>query len=246
MRAPPSSPSLFQTGPSASLMAFVVGVDIAAILSSATLPTAGAGGADLLPLLILLAALAGLLRVPIGPLRTTFAPTHPVVLCAVAASGGHAAVVTALAGLSGAIPRQIRARAWLRAGFNMGNAPLSAVAAFWAFRLAGGRTGGELAAVLGPLLAGTLVYFVVNSALVTCALCLERSEGFGSTWKRTFVWGAPPFFVGITVAAGLLWAIQTFGAFGLILGLPPCWLISSYYRLQRTVLHERELRLNGA
>ena len=58
-----------------------------------------------------------------------------------------------------------------------------------------------------------------------------------------FGWTAASYFMGLTVAAGLTLALQVLGSWGVVLLLPPLWLLSEHYRAQRERLVEKRLRV---
>ncbi|MDD5542660.1 MAG: diguanylate cyclase [Acidobacteriia bacterium] len=111
--------------------------------------------------------------------------------------------------------------------FNIGNLILSAVAAcnllslftnvkwFW-------RGWQAL-----PLLTATSVYFLVSTFSIGLAISLKESKNVKETWKQTFFWTAPSFYVGASIAWALTVFYQQFGIAVVLLAIPPLYL--TYY-----------------
>lgn len=100
--------------------------------------------------------------------------------------------------------------------------------------------------LLFPLVALTLVYFTLNSALVAVAVAIERTETAFSIWRRNFLWLSLNYFGGASVAALLVSYTRTvdFTAVGIIVPL----LVISYFtyktslgRLEDAVRHVDEV-----
>jgi hypothetical protein len=224
---------------SGRLLLFVLGVGIAGIAALATLPTASlreelAAGF----FLIALTFVAGIRPVHIPSLRLEMMPTHPLILIALALVGPIVAALAGVGGVFGAAwGRQSRPAA-IRLAFNVGAALLSVSAASWAFLVAGGRPAADFVTLLWPLAGAMLTFFLVNSFLVSAAIALEKRQSLGRTWRRTFNWTAPAYFAGLTMAVLTLLAIRLFGPLGVILSLPPLWLLISFYREHKKRLEE--------
>jgi hypothetical protein len=199
---------------------------------------------DALVLLVALAAIAGAHPVRISSLRCELTATHPAIFCAMAALGPSAAVLTAAAGVLGAaVARKGKGPGGLRLAYNLAAVSLSAAAAAWTFHLSGGRPGDPLGTALGPLTAAAITYFFVNSGLVAAAIALETRRSLPSSWVSSLGWTVPSYFTGLTVAALLLLVLETLGPRGLVLGIPPIWLLVSFYRAHRERVEEQDRRI---
>lgn len=100
--------------------------------------------------------------------------------------------------------------------------------------------------LLVPLVALTLVYFSLNSALVAFAVAIERTESAFSIWRKNFLWLSLNYFGGASVAALLVSYTRTvdFTALGIIVPL----LVISYFtyktslgRLEDAIRHIEEV-----
>ncbi len=229
------------------LRAYVAAVVLA---GAALIPTLDwdIGGGDGMTALLLaaLAALVGARPVRIAALKTDFVPTHPFVLCALAALGPAPAVLVALAGIAGMLAVRHRALSLMKGSFNVGAVALSSVAASHAYALTGGTAGGSLVARLGPLVAATAAYFLTNSGLVAGAVAVEKREPYLETWRQAFGWSAATYFAGLTLAVVLVMVLEGIGPWALALGVPPCWLLAGFYRMYRERLEEQRRRLEEA
>jgi putative nucleotidyltransferase with HDIG domain len=100
--------------------------------------------------------------------------------------------------------------------------------------------------LLFPLVALTLIYFTVNSALVALAVAIERTETAFSIWRKNFLWLSLNYFGGASVAALLVSYTRTVDltALGIIVPL----LVISYFtyktsldRLEDAIRHVDEV-----
>jgi len=62
----------------------------------------------------------------------------------------------------------------------------------------------KIQAILGPLLAFTIAYYVINTWLITLAIALERHVAPLKIWRENFIWIALNYFGGASVAALLV------------------------------------------
>ncbi len=227
------------------LVLYVVAVDVLALLALAASP----GGRELTEqawTVLILAVLGGLVgsrpvRVP--ALRTEVTSNDAFALCALCAVGPKAAALVALAGVVGAALGMSRRPAFIRLAFNLGAVPFSMTVASVAFAAAGGGFGRALPLVALPLAAATTVYFAVNTGLVTGAIALDKKQGFWATWKRSFLWTAVAAFTGLTLAAALILLLHLVGPWGFVLGIPPAWLLATFYRTNSSRIEEQDGRI---
>jgi signal transduction histidine kinase/CheY-like chemotaxis protein len=194
-------------------------------------------------LLATLVVLAAATPVRLPRMRTTISATDPFVFTALAAYGALPACVVALAGIGGSTLGRERTLHVRHLLFNAGNVTLSTALAALAFLGTHGVSGGSPSQLVGPLLAAASVYFLTNTGLVTGAIVLDRGGRFLPTWRSSALWSAVSAYGGLTLSAGLLWVLDVVGTTGLALGVPPCWLLSAYYRGQRERQLEDERRI---
>ena len=86
--------------------------------------------------------------------------------------------------------------------FNIASLGITIQAAGLAYRLAGGSFGHvSWPDAATPLLAATLVYFVVNTGTVAIAVALSTGQSTVRVWLHDFTWGAPSYFMAAGAAA---------------------------------------------
>jgi putative nucleotidyltransferase with HDIG domain len=139
----------------------------------------------------------------------------------------------------------------LRVLFNLTSAALSIWCAGHAFFLTAGvgplaNTEVRLPELLGPLVAMTLVYFVLNSGLVAIAISLERGETAFRIWRSNFLWLSVNYFGGASVASLLVSYTRTIDVAALSIIVP--LLVISYLtfktslgRVEDAVQHVEEV-----
>lgn len=144
-----------------------------------------------------------------------------------------------------------RSKEPLRILFNLSAAAISIWTAGSVFYLIAGvpplsQQSLPLPQLLFPLVALTLIYFSLNSALVAIAVAIERTETAFSIWRRNFLWLSLNYFGGASVAALLVSYTRTvdFTAVGIIVPL----LVISYFtyktslgRLEDAIHHVDEV-----
>ena len=227
------------------LARYVVAVDACALAALAASIGNGfpADGATL-SLVAALAALAGLRPVRFARFKTELTATHPFVLLAVAVLGPLEAMLVALIGLTGVLVRPGRKLDPMRTAFNLGAVTLSSAAASAAFLQLGGEIGGALWASFGPLAGATAAYFLVNTGLVTIAIAYQQRTSMFEVWRESFQWTAVSYFTGLTLAAAMIVALQSWGLWVLALAIPPCWLLLAFYKAHREAIQEHERRVD--
>jgi signal transduction histidine kinase len=239
-----SSTERDESGASRWLMPFIVAVDVCALAALvAGFATGWRGASSTFALLALLAALAGARPVRFARFKTELTATHPFVLLAVAVLGPAEAMLVALIGLTGVLIRPGRPMRPERTAFNLGAVVLASAAAAWSYAMAGGEVGGTFWPNLLPLAAATAAYFLVNTGLVTMAIALQQRTPVFEVWRESFEWTAVAYFTGLTLAAAMMAALQSWGTWILALAIPPCWLMLAFYKAHQEAIQEHERRV---
>jgi len=230
---------------SRNLIALVIVVAVAGTVAVLTLPVREVEpDPSTLFLLLAVSALAGLWPVRLGSMRVELTATHPVVLCALAVAGPAVAVLTALTGVATTVLLRHRTRLSRHLPFNLGAVALAVSAAAWTFEWLGGAVAASLEAMLWPLLGATTVYFLVNTGLVSVAVAIEKQTSVLASWRESFAWTVASYLSGFTLAALLLVVVKTLGPWGLVLALPPCWMLVGFYRAHKERLSEQRRRID--
>lgn len=161
--------------------------------------------------LALLTLLTGSFTVAIPGLPARISVSETFVFTSVLLFGTSAGTLTvALDTVVATLAARRKARqAPLKILFNLAAAALSIWIAGSAFYAISGLTplsqaSAPLPAVLGPLVAMTAIYFVLNSALVAGALSFEKAQPAFQIWRKNFLWLSVNYFGGASVAALLV------------------------------------------
>jgi hypothetical protein len=195
-----------------------------------------------LALLVVLSAVAGARPVRFAGKGNEVTATHSAIICALAILGALPALLTAMAGLATALVFRHRSPKPIRTVFNCAGVMLSTAVASHLFLALGGVPGELRTLLFWPLLAATAAYFFINNGLVALAVTIERGTSFRKSWDG-LQWMAASYFTGVILALGLVAAYDYEGPAGLAFGLPPIWLLLTFYRAYHGKLIERERRI---
>jgi diguanylate cyclase (GGDEF)-like protein/PAS domain S-box-containing protein len=94
-----------------------------------------------------------------------------------------------------------------RVFFNVGALVLTIQASGAAVTFFGPIESMRLADLAGPMVAGALAYYLVNTALVATAIAFSSNQSAWKIWESNFLWTGPSYFVGAgaAVAAVATW-----------------------------------------
>jgi hypothetical protein len=216
-----------------SLLALVLAVDAAAVVALFALPFDGTTERPLVLLcLSCLALLTGIQPVRVPALKLDFITSQPFIFVAMAALRPTAAVVIAMIAVLAAASRDYGERTLLRLIFNLGAMLLTVAATWWLFTVLGGTAGKPLEALIFPLAAAVLAFFLINSILMAAVVAIDKEQHFTRTWRECFAWNAWCHFAGLTIAVAMLALLDHALIWCLLLAAAPCWLLSVYYRSQ--------------
>ena len=161
--------------------------------------------------LALLTLLSGSFTVKVPGLQARISVSETFVFTSVLLFGTSAGTLTvALDTLVATLAARRKApQAPLRILFNLASAALSIWIAGGLFYTISGLeplsvNAAPLPLILGPLVAMTAAYFILNSALVAVALSFEKGHPAFSIWRRNFLWLSVNYFGGASVAALLV------------------------------------------
>lgn len=177
------------------------------------------------------------IKVPSLPARLSVSETF--VFTAVLLFGAPAGTITvALDTLVVAWSARRGTRQPLRILFNLSAAALSIWIAGQTFFLLAGVSPlvtepVPLPSIVVPLIALTVVYFTLNSALVALALSFERGESAFGIWRRNFLWLSVNYFGGASVAALLVSYTRTVDLAALSIIVP--LIVISYLTFKTTL-----------
>jgi PAS domain S-box-containing protein len=86
-------------------------------------------------------------------------------------------------------------------------------------------------AIVKPLVGGAIVYFLVNTWLVACAISLVTNHATLRVWHETFLWSAPSYFVGAGMALLAAWLVASDSIWFTPLAAAPVYLTYRTYRV---------------
>jgi serine phosphatase RsbU (regulator of sigma subunit) len=201
---------------------------VAAALTRSTAPLT----VDLVAFIVL-AALTDLREIKMPLVGIVTLSFVPVLACLIVFGLWQALVVAAVSGLT---------TAWftrdpLKISFNVANYIVSTFLAgllFFALVPAGG---GFMTMVL-PTFAATAVDFAVNTVLLAGVIGLATRESPLRVWRQNYQWGLPSYLTGSTLALLLAALYLWLGVPGMLLAVPPLYLI--YYSYDIYVKRARE------
>jgi serine phosphatase RsbU (regulator of sigma subunit) len=123
--------------------------------------------------------------------------------------------------------------------FNVGNYVLSTFLAGLLY-LALVPTEAALLAKVLPIFAATAVDFFANTIVLAGVIALATHDHPVRIWRRNYQWGLPSYMTGASLALLVAWLYVGLGIAGLLLGLPPLYLIYYSYDVYVTRARERE------
>ena len=95
-----------------------------------------------------------------------------------------------------------------------------------------------------PTFAATAVDFFASTVLLAGVVGMASGERALRIWRQNYQWGLPSYLTGSTIALLVAWLYLAFGIAGLILVLPPLYLI--YYSYDIYVQRVRDSAAFGA
>ncbi len=216
-----------------------VSLYVALVCAAAAAASVVAGVHDPAPLTInivafmILATLTDLreIKLPwVGDVTLSFVP---VLACLIVLGLWPAMAVAAVSGATAVRVTHDR----VKVAFNVGNYVLSTYLAGVVYLALTSADGALMTKVL-PIFAATVVDFIAHTGLLAGVIALSAREGVIRVWRRNYQWALPGYLVGATlallVAALYLWL----GVPGMLLGIPPLYLI--YYSYDIYVKRARD------
>jgi diguanylate cyclase (GGDEF)-like protein len=122
--------------------------------------------------------------------------------------------------------------------FNVINVSLAAYAAGWVMVHLSPSPEALLPPRALPLLAGALVYYLVNTSVVSFAVGLSRRESPWGVWREVYSWTAPSFLAGAVLVVTAQALYLTCGALVTVLTLLCLGLVHHSYRTYFEKAHQ--------
>jgi putative nucleotidyltransferase with HDIG domain len=115
--------------------------------------------------------------------------------------------------------------------FNVANHILSAVAGGVVYTALGGKFGAlRLHHDAAPVLVSAVVYYLVNTFGTAVAVAWSQRLSARRVWRENFLWTGPGYLASACAAALMILVYQSWGA-GVLLLLPPFYLVSYSWRI---------------
>jgi len=158
----------------------------------------------------------------------------PVLACLIVLGLWPAMAVAAVSGITAAWVT----RDPVKIAFNVGNYVVSTYLAGLLY-LAMTPAGGAFMTKVLPTFAATVVDFLAHTALLAGVIALSTQDGGAvRVWRRNYQWALPGYLAGSTLALLLAGLYLWLGVPGMLLGIPPLYLI--YYSYDIYVKRARE------
>ncbi len=188
-------------------------------------------------------------KLPLARSGSTMSVSYAVDFAALLLLGPHETMMVAAVSAYSQCTFRIKERNPLyRTMFSMGCLIITVQAAGAAYLWLGGTPGHfQLATLPKPLVAAATTYFIVNTLTVATAIGLSTSQSVVRVWNENFLWSAPSYFVGATVAAVGSWMVVGLSAHWLAtLAAAPLYLTYRTYkvylgRIEDEQRHVREM-----
>jgi signal transduction histidine kinase len=195
----------------------------------------------------LMLALIGVIMAPhtvhLG-MRVEMSISHPFILATMILLGtANAVMISVLCIASLCFIRMPRMEVY-RALFNIASFVITTFATCRAYMWFGGSGQGGGNVPLLALMMATLVFYLVNTYSISGVVAINGRLNVFKVWHENFLWSAPSFFAGGSLALGMSYFLQRFGIYSFVLSLPFCVLIYYSYKLYLDKLEEKKQHLD--
>jgi len=177
-------------------------------------------------------------------LRVEMSISHPFILATLLLVGEPEAILVAIICIGSlCLFRQPR-MAWYRTAFNIASFVVTTFLTGETYQAFGGHPG----VVAGgdgivALMLATLVFYLANTYSISGVVALANRLNLLKVWQDNFLWSAPSFLAGGSLALGMAYFLDRFGIGSFLLSLPFCILIYYSYKLYLEKLEERRQHL---
>ena len=184
-------------------------IAVGAVLLVVFFPTQFFGNPFLFLGLLLLSSITSVFKVnlPLARRSSTMSVSYAADFAALLLLGPNETMIVAAASAFSQCTFRIKERNPIhRTLFSMACLIVTVQAAGLVYRWMGGEVG--VIPGLGiakPLIGAATAYFVFNTYTVATAIALSMKQPLLKVWYQNFLWSAPSYFVGATVAALVSW-----------------------------------------
>ena len=177
-------------------------------------------------------------------MRVEMSISHPFILATMIQMGTANAVLLSILCISSLCFIRAPRMEFYRALFNISSFVITAFATCTTYVFVGGRSEGSVGGYpLVALMVATLVFYLVNTYSISGVVALSGRLNLFKVWHENFLWSAPSFFAGGSLALAMSYFLDRFGIYSFVLSLPFCVLIYYSYKLYLDKLEEKKEHL---
>ncbi|HEU4402151.1 MAG TPA: ATP-binding protein [Candidatus Polarisedimenticolia bacterium] len=177
-------------------------------------------------------------------MRVEMSISHPFILATMILLGETEAVVISAICMGSLCFIRAQRMEMYRALFNLSVFVVTTFATCETYRMFGGYDQGPgVSHTLVALMMATMVFYLVNTYGISGAVALTNRLGLFRVWHENFLWWAPSFFAGGSLALAMSYFLKRFGIYSFVLSLPFCVLIYYSYKLYLDKLEEKKQHL---
>jgi signal transduction histidine kinase/ActR/RegA family two-component response regulator len=177
-------------------------------------------------------------------MRVEMSISHPFILATLILLGEREAVLVAIVCISSLCLMRTPRMALYRALFNVASFVVTTWVTGETYQAFGGRpgtvSGGD---TIVALMLATLVFYLANTFGISGVVAAANRLNVLNVWQDSFLWSAPSFLAGGSLALGMAYFLDRFGIASFLLSLPFCLLIYYSYKLYLEKLEERRQHL---
>jgi signal transduction histidine kinase/CheY-like chemotaxis protein len=177
-------------------------------------------------------------------MRVEMSISHPFILATLILLGEREAVLVAMVCITSLCVMRTPRMAPYRALFNVASFVVTTWLTGETYQAFGGRpgtvSGGD---TIVALMLATLVFYLANTYGISGVVAAANRLNVLHVWQDSFLWSAPSFLAGGSLALGMAYFLDRFGIASFLLSLPFCLLIYYSYKLYLEKLEERRQHL---
>ncbi len=176
-------------------------------------------------------------------MRVEMSISHPFILATMILLGTANAVLISILCIASLCFIRTPRMEFYRALFNISSFVVTTFATCRSYVFFGGSAQGGGVVPMVALMVATLVFYLVNTYSISGVVALSGRLNLFKVWHENFLWSAPSFFAGGSLALGMSYFLQRFGIYSFVLSLPFCVLIYYSYKLYLDKLEEKKQHL---
>ncbi|HEV8120394.1 MAG TPA: ATP-binding protein, partial [Candidatus Polarisedimenticolia bacterium] len=177
-------------------------------------------------------------------LRVEMSISHPFILATLILIGEPEAVLVSMICIGSLCAFRTPRMRLYRASFNVASFIVTTWLTGETYQAFGGRPGiVEGGDAIVALMVATLVFYLANTYSVSGVVALANRLPVLRVWQDNFLWSAPSFLAGGSLALGMSYFLDRYGIGSFLLSLPFCVLIYYSYKLYLEKLEERRQHL---